>query len=129
MNESVCFIVAGTPVPKQSFRKTRNGGYTDPRMSAWQERVSARAREAMQGREPITGPVAVRMVFVLANNRRVDLDNLAKGTGDGLRKIVFVDDCQVVHLDLIKHVKPQAEPGVLIEVRPGGLLPGIGGLE
>jgi Holliday junction resolvase RusA-like endonuclease len=122
MSDSIQFIVDGEPVPKQSFRYTKNGGgFTDPRMVAWQKTVAWRAREAMQGRAPLTGPVAMRVVFTLGNFRRVDLDNLNKGVADAMNGIVFKDDTQVVSLHLVKHVK--SNPGILVQVYLGELLP------
>jgi Holliday junction resolvase RusA-like endonuclease len=114
-------IVEGQPVPKQSYRAVKGGGYTDPRMKAWQTAVAWKATEVMQGRDPLSGPVSVRLVFTLSTHRRVDCDNLSKGTLDGLRKIVFGDDSQVVNLHVVKHV--EKNPGVLIEIYPGEVLP------
>jgi Holliday junction resolvase RusA-like endonuclease len=119
--EEISFIVDGEPVPKQSFRAVRGGGYTSPRVKAWQEQVAWNARIAMNGRSPITGPVAMRVVFVLGNKRRVDLDNLNKGVSDAMNGIVFEDDTQVVSLHLVKHVK--TNPGVFVHVFAGECLP------
>ena len=122
MNEPITFIVDGEPVPKQSTRFDGNGhAHTSPRVKAWQTQVAIRAIEAMRGREPITGPVSMRVVFVLGNHRRVDLDNLNKGVSDALNGIVYQDDTQVVSLHLVKHVKKQ--PGICVQVFPGEVLP------
>jgi len=124
----IAIMVEGEPVPKQSFRYTKNGGgFTDPRMKRWQTLVAYKAKEAMQGKEPITGEASVRMIFTLSNRRRVDLDNLSKGTLDGLRGIVIDDDSQVINLHLVKMLKisshPESVAGVFITVYPGGMLP------
>lgn len=124
----ITIFVEGEPVPKQSFRYTKNGGgFTDPRMKHWQTLVAYKAKEAMQGKEPIIGETSVRLIFTLSNRRRVDLDNLSKGTMDGLRGIVIDDDSQVVNLHIVKHIKKDAYinavPGVLIQVYPGIALP------
>lgn len=111
---TIQFIVDGCPVPKQSFRAARGHGYTDPRVKAWQTLVAIRAREAMAGREPITGPVAVRVVFCLPDNRRRDLDNLSKGVLDAIKTICFGDDSQITCLNLVKHVKEH--PGMFIQI-------------
>lgn len=121
MNDSVHFIVSGEPIPKQSTRFGNGRAHVDPRVAAWQEHVSARAREAMAGQEPIAGPVAVRLVFTLGNRRRVDADNLSKGVLDSCKNIVFEDDCRVCNLHIIKIVGEH--PGVFIHVYPGGELP------
>jgi Holliday junction resolvase RusA-like endonuclease len=121
MTDPIVFLVEGEPVPKQSYRAVKGGGYTSPRVRDWQSTVAWRAREAMNGREPLTGPVSMRVVFVLGNKRRVDLDNLNKGVSDALNGIVFQDDTQVVSLHLVKHVKQN--PGVLVQVFAGEVLP------
>ncbi len=52
--------------------------------------------------------LCVRLVFLLSPNRRkrLDLDNLTKGTLDALRGRLFDDDSQVQHLDVLKLVGP-----------------------
>ncbi len=110
--DSVIFIVDG-----------HGRAHTPPHVKAWQGRVAWAARLAMQGNPPIIGPVSMRLVFVLANRRRVDLDNLNKAVSDSLNGICYVDDSQVVNLHLVKHVMKKARPGVFVEIRPGELLP------
>lgn len=118
---SISFIVKGRPVPKQSYRAVKGGGYTDPRVKNWQDQVGWAAREAMQGRAPMTGPVSMRVIFCLPNLRRVDLDNLNKGVSDAMNDIVFLDDTQVVNLHLVKKI--ESVPGILVQVFSGELLP------
>lgn len=119
--EPVTFSVPGQPVPKQSFRYTgangRGGGYTDPRVKAWQTLVSQHARLAMAGREPFTCPVSVTLTFFLPTRRRVDADNLSKAVLDSLNGIVFVDDNQVAKLTIYKlHATPPGV-GVVVEAQ------------
>jgi Holliday junction resolvase RusA-like endonuclease len=83
--------------------------------------VAARAREVMQGRDPIEGPVSMRVVFHLGTRRRVDLDNLNKGLSDALTGIVYQDDSQVVNLHLVKRY--HCTPGALVEICTGEVLP------
>ncbi len=108
------FSIPGTAIPKQSFRYRNGGGYTDPRVRDWQELVSWKAIEAMQGREPSGGPVIVKIIFIFTNRRRHDLDNLSKAILDACNKIVYEDDNQVNDLHLIKQVA--AEPMVIVEM-------------
>jgi Holliday junction resolvase RusA-like endonuclease len=123
MSDPITFIVDGEPVPKQSFRAAKGRGYTDPRVKAWQELVTISGRLAMAGRSPFAGKLAVRVVFVLSNHRRVDLDNLNKGTMDALNGICWNDDTQITSLHLVKHVKPKAQPGALVCIYPDGRMP------
>lgn len=123
MTDPITILVDGEPVPKQSTRFDGKGrAHTDPRVKAWQDTVSLRAIEAMRGRPPIIGPVSVRIVFVLGNRRRVDVDNLNKAVLDSMNGIVFKDDTQVVNAHLVKKV--MKNPGALILVYPGEVIPG-----
>ena len=73
-------------------------------------RVVAAFRRAMDVR--LSGTFAassntdwcLRIVFMLraARPRRIDVDNLAKGVVDALKGVVYMDDDQVRHLDLLK---------------------------
>jgi Holliday junction resolvase RusA-like endonuclease len=109
------FFVSGDPVAKQSFRVLRKGGgYIGRNVRSWQERVSQRAYEAMQGQAPARGWIEVELDFVLDHNRRVDIDNLTKGVLDALRKVVYVDDVQINHLHV--HKRGGRRSGVYILV-------------
>ncbi len=109
------FFINGHPVPKQSFRALRGGGgYIDKDVRAWQEKVQRRAEIAMHGREPTRSWVEVELDFILNHNRRVDLDNLSKGVLDALKKVVYMDDSQIVHLLLHKHAGSAAGVYVLV---------------
>jgi len=70
------------------------------------------------GHPPIEGEVAVRCWFRVGNRRRVDLDNLWKAVGDAIEGIVYLNDSQVVYLDLRKNLAMPTElpPGVTVEV-------------
>jgi len=116
------FFINGHPVPKQSFRALKSGGgYIAKDVRLWQEKVQRRAEVAMHGREPTRSWVEVELDFILSNNRRVDLDNLSKGVLDALKKVVYDDDSQIVHLLLHKHAGQAAGVYVLVsEVSEGG---------
>ena len=106
------FFVPGDPVPKQSFRYSRTGGYTDPRVKAWQSTVGYYAELANV--KPLTGSVKVSLSFLLKDRRRRDLDNLSKAILDSLNGIAYLDDKQVVDLHIVKSMSK--EPGVVIEI-------------
>jgi Holliday junction resolvase RusA-like endonuclease len=76
----------------------------------------------MQGCAPFSGPVSMRVLFILGNRRRIDLDNLNKAICDAMNGIVFEDDTQVVSLHLLKRIN-QSSPGVHIQIYPGSDLP------
>jgi Holliday junction resolvase RusA-like endonuclease len=95
-------------------------GYTPAHVKAWQEAVSIEARAAMQGREPLEGPVAVSIDFYLPDHRVKDLDNLSKAVLDACKHIVFGDDTAVYELHLCKFYN-RAEIGATVCIAP---LPG-----
>ena len=109
------FTVQGVPVPKQSYRAVKGGGYLYPRVVAWEQLVSTFARQAMAGRPPLTGDLVMTIVFVLPDHHRRDLDNLSKAICDSLNGIVFDDDSQIVDLHLTKRVDKQV-PGIVVTV-------------
>lgn len=123
MSESVSFFVQGEPRPKQSFRVSGRGGYTPARVKAWQTDVACDATIAMREIErfnlPFENDLAVTLMFTLGDNRRVDLDNLSKAVLDGLNKIVYADDRQIVELHLKKVVRENKKQpiGVSVTVR------------
>ncbi len=121
MNPILTLVVEGEPVPKQSYRAAKKGGYTDPRVKSWQEKIAWQAKLAMQGNPPTDQEVSMRVIFILGNHRRIDLDNLNKAVADALNGIVYLDDSQITSLHLVKHIKQT--PGVFVQVYPGACLP------
>lgn len=115
------FRVSGTPRPKQSFRYSKNGGYTSQTVKDWEEAVGYEAKQQMMGKNPHSGPVAVELLFVLLESKvPKDLDNLSKGVLDSMKQIVYVDDNQIMRLLIEKRYskdKKIVPPGVHIIVR------------
>jgi hypothetical protein len=62
------------------------------------------------------GPVCMRIVFVLAEAATMkDCDNMAKGVMDAFQGLLYVNDEQVEHLDLLKaHHSPGSSGYILI---------------
>jgi Holliday junction resolvase RusA-like endonuclease len=116
MNDPIWFLVEGNPLPKQSYRSTKSGGYTPARVKAWQNEVAWKAKEAMQNanREIITGSVSVIYIFVRENRRKVDYNNLCKPVDDAMNGIVFEDDSQIINAYVMK--KFVGNPGVMVFV-------------
>ena len=107
------FFVLGNPIPKQSFRYSKFGGYTDPRVKTWQDTVAMTAN--MYFDKPIEGKVKMTLDFQLGDARPKDNDNLSKCVGDALNGIAYIDDKQVVDLHITKCII-RTDPGVWIEV-------------
>ena len=97
---SVAFTVPGEPLGTARPRVTRNGTYTPKASRDAQERVGAAFLAAHPHHKPSTGAVYVRAWFYRATAYRRDIDNLAKTILDGLNGRAYVDDYQVLALDL-----------------------------
>ena len=89
--------VPGRPVPKARPRIGTNGHvYTPTETKNAEDAIGWAARGALRGHKPVTGPVSVTAVFHVADRRRRDVDNLLKTVLDGLNRIAWHDDSQVV---------------------------------
>ncbi len=105
MNDIECvvaFIIPGRPVP--AARMTRRGKYVKPnaqRYLAYKEAVGWEARAVMKNTPPLGGAIAVEIWAYLSKGRRMgDVDNIGKAVLDGMNKIVYEDDEQVVDLTI-----------------------------
>lgn len=96
----VCaLVIEGAAVPKSRARVVRGHAFTPQRTKDWQEFVGWSVRKAYPGLVPnATHNLGVALVFLTANNRPGDVDNLTKSILDGCNKIVWADDSQVVQI-------------------------------
>ena len=112
MREPVTFEVPGPPQPKQRARRSRNGRWYTPRATvAYEEAVGWVARAAGV-RRPCEGPVRLTLRLWFPDQRRRDLDNCAKSILDGLNRVAWQDDSQVVELTVTRRLdrdRPRAE--------------------
>ena len=133
----VRFEVYGVPQPQGSSRafvtKTGRAVVTsaNKNLRPWRDQVAWEAREAMDGSPPLTGAVCVEVVFWLARPKSVkrlsptvkpDVDKLLRGVLDALTGVAFVDDAQVVDVDVSKrycneHVKNPCAGITVMEAR------------
>jgi len=143
----IAFEVFGDPVAQGS--KTAVPTAAGPRMREsnekrlrpWRTAVAYEAEAAMDGREPIEGPLFVFVTFVLSRpkahyrangelkpsapsycEKRPDLDKLARSILDAGSRIVWRDDSQIAALHCAKVYG--SPPGARIVVEPIGLLAG-----
>lgn len=95
------------PIPKARPRFNMKSGrtYTPRTTQDFESHISNEARKVFD--KPFEGAVEMRLIFNFVkaksnrktlHTQRPDIDNLIKGVMDGLNKIAFVDDCQVVYL-------------------------------
>lgn len=121
----VHFTVPGAAAPQGSKRpfivRNRAGEARGVNMvesskavKGWREDVKVFAHNAMHGRPAIKGAVAVAIIFDIPRPKsspkrqyavtRPDIDKLARAILDALTATVFVDDSQVVSLNVRKHL-------------------------
>lgn len=126
--------LAGTPIGKGRPRFIRKTGhaYTPERTRNYETNLRLAAQDAMNGAEPLSGPLAVtvRALFpvplswsrkkreaalagLLAHTSKPDWENIGKSL-DGLNEIVWRDDKQIVDGRVIKAYS--ARPALRIEV-------------
>ncbi len=113
----ISLVIPGRIAGKGRPRFARVGGfvrtYTDEKTRSAEAMVRTLAAEAMQGRPPVFGPIALEIVIVQippeswskrrrANTRWItgkpDCDNVIKLIGDSLNRLVWHDDSQVAEI-------------------------------
>jgi len=117
----VQFTLAGKPMAKGRVRFTQKGhAYTPDRTVRYEGQCAFAAQQAMNGRLPADGPVAVTLIVhmpipvswprkkremaergFLYPTVKPDLDNFAKML-DALNMIVWNDDSQIIDLRVVK---------------------------
>jgi Holliday junction resolvase RusA-like endonuclease len=130
----IAFVVRDKPIPLPRPRVTMVRGFAHAYLPATavhsQALISAAAVVALGGREPFSGPVAVRIDVILPvpkslpkkywgnirPSRRPDADNFVKQALDGCHRL-WRDDAQVVDLEAHKWYAWEGEPRWEIEVR------------
>ena len=133
----ILVTVAGAPVPKGRPRigsvNGRPTAFTPAHTRKYEAHARLAAQDAMDGREPLDGPVEVRVVARLPIPRswsrkrrrmaedgeirpakRPDLDNMVKSATDACNGIAYLDDRQIVSLRARKEYA--AAPGLEILV-------------
>jgi Holliday junction resolvase RusA-like endonuclease len=132
------FHVPGIPVAKGRARISTRGGkvrsFTPPKTVAFEGLVALAAERAMEGADPLTGPVSLTLFVQLPIAQswslkkkaaalagdispcgRPDIDNYVKSIADGGNGILWNDDGQIT---MLLATKRYAEvPGVHVEVQ------------
>lgn len=117
-------VVSGPPKSKGRPRFGKGTVYTPKATIAAENDIGWHARLAMVGRPLFDGPLAVRIHAWVKTPKRgkythpivkPDADNIAKLCCDALNKIVWLDDKQIVDLQVVKNYSP--DPRTVINVR------------
>lgn len=139
MPERVQFRVPGVPIPQPRPRVFGGVAVSAPKghpVIAYKEAVNVAAWIAWNQRPPLTGPVAVELLFLmprpsalrwktkpmprLPHTAKPDADNLAKAVLDALA-LLWVDDNQVFRLNASKWIAAGGEePGTIVRVMEVG---------
>jgi Holliday junction resolvase RusA-like endonuclease len=119
------------PVPKQrpQFGRRKNGKvstFTPPKTVKATNFIKGEAAKQYQGK-PMTGAIVAQVVFIASwpkshkrprifpmHTKRPDIDNCLKLIFDALNGIVWVDDCQVVKVTVVKRYGDV--PGIVVSV-------------
>lgn len=113
------FEVATEPIPLARARFGHGRAYLPKRSREYRCRVAEAAREALNGREPITGELTCKLEFYRKYKRSAriagDIDNHVKAVLDALNGIAFADDAQVVSLTATKFTDKQ-KPRLVVEL-------------
>ncbi len=132
---AVAFVIPGTPVGKGRPKFARRGNfittYTPEKTASYENLVRLKAEEAMKGRAPIEGAVAMTLLIevtppaswsakkqaqaLLGEIRpttKPDVDNVLKGICDAMNEIVFKDDKQIVAVTIHKAYAQTARAAV-----------------
>lgn len=107
-------IVDGEPFAKERPRFGKGRIYTPSKTKAAEQSVGWAAKLAMKGNPPMVGPVRVSVTAFSTAPASKDLDNIVKLALDGMNKIVWGDDRQVIEIHATKY--EHDEPKLIINV-------------
>lgn len=133
---TINFFVPGVPVAQPRVKATARGGfarvYTPKTADAFKASVVLAASQAFK-QPPIAGPVKLSVEFIfprpknaiwktrpmpsMPHTKKPDCSNLIKGVEDCLNGVLWVDDSQIVTLEVLKRIASGDEiPGTFVEV-------------
>jgi Holliday junction resolvase RusA-like endonuclease len=137
----VTIVIAGPATAKGRARATRAGVfYTPAKTRAYEAHGRFMAQLEMAGRAPLTGPVKLIVLVVLAvpsswsgrrraaaitgeirPTARPDLDNFVKSAADAINGICIIDDSQITEIQAQKRYG--VEPKLVMTIEPIAALP------
>jgi Holliday junction resolvase RusA-like endonuclease len=126
----VSFTVPGEPVPFARAGAQGKRRFTPKKQADFMTAVRTIAAAAMKGAPPLEGPVSMRVhaaylvpeswskkrkASAYWKSSKPDADNVAKIVKDAISTIVFVDDAQVAHLNVVKKYDVTSFVSVTVE--------------
>lgn len=149
--EVIELVIPGVPVAKGRARfrhiKTKGGKeftstYTPAKTRDYENLVKMAASDAMMGRPPFAYPIELEVLLYLpvpaswsarkqsaalcgaiAHTKKPDADNCLKAIKDGLNKIAWEDDSQVMRVSIFKGYSSAPRAIVRIKRGPGERAP------
>jgi len=109
------FTVPGEPRSKQRPRVTRYGTYTPKETLLQEDKVRLAWLEL--GESTFEYQVVIDITFFNGTKHRRDIDNMAKLVLDALNGSAFLDDYQVVGLNLIKRLTSKEAARTEVTIR------------
>ena len=114
--QTLKFTIDSDPVPAARPRFSGRRAYQPARNRSYRELIQVVAKIAMKGRKLFSGQICAEIKlfrrFKPTAKNFGDVDNHLKAIFDGMNKIVFDDDAQVVQCVVTKHtdkLNPRAE--------------------
>ena len=135
MTEVFELVLDGEPIGKGRPRFSRATGhaYTPEKSARFEERLAWAAQSVWHGKPLLAGALKLTVVAFLSIPKsksaswkkgaldgtirplkKPDLDNIIKGIGDALNRVVYVDDTQIVEVDAAKFYSDQ--PRITIRI-------------
>ena len=115
--------VAGDAIPAARPRFSGRRCYQPPSNVEYRERVQWSARSAMRGSDPLTGAISATIKlyrkYKTTARRFGDVDNHLKALFDGMNKIVFADDAQIIRC-VVEKFTDKENPRAEIEIQSVG---------
>lgn len=113
----VLVVIPGNPPTKVRARANRRGHvYHDPKAKAVERNTARHIRDAIRGQK-FTGNVAVGCIFVRADMRHQDVDNMLKHVCDAANKVAWADDSQVTSMLAMAEYDP-TNPRTIMVLTP-----------
>lgn len=113
------FVVNIEPVPQARPRFSRGRCFEPARCTEYKKQVAMAAKNAMAGREPMTGAVKMKIrlyrKYARCSRRYGDFDNHAKSICDALNGVVYSDDSQIISCAIEKNTDRE-NPRVEVEI-------------
>ena len=132
---SLFITVPGQPQGKGRARFGNGRTYTPAKTVAYEGLIALAGQQAMQGQEPLTGPLSIAVTAYFAipkswpkkrktkaassiewHTSAPDGDNVLKACGDGLNGVVWADDRQIANARVMKLYDATPRLEIIVEV-------------